>query len=322
MTERTQMYEPLFRRHPSNPILTAANWPYPINTVFNPGATLLPDGTTLLLCRVEDHTGMSHLGAARSPNGIDNWQIDPLPTLLPDPANHPEELWGIEDPRIIYLPELGKYAVVYTSYAIAGPAVSLALTEDFRHFERYGVIKAPENKDVALLPRRIDGKWVMFHRPVAVLGAHVWIAYSSNLQQWGEDKLVLRARYGGWWDANKIGLSPPLIETAEGWLMIYHGARPTVAGPNYRLGLALFDLNNPAQCLLRSNSWFMGPEAPYERVGDVPNVVFPCGYTIQPDGDTCYLYYGGADTCVALAIGSIRELLAWLHANGRPPGDV
>ncbi len=77
---------------------------------------MLPDGTTLLLCRVEDRTGKSHLCAARSPSGLDNWQIDPEPTLMYEPERHPEERWGIEDPRITYLPELGCDAVVYTAY--------------------------------------------------------------------------------------------------------------------------------------------------------------------------------------------------------------
>ena len=103
----------LFWRHKQNPILTAADWPYPANSVFNPGATLLPDGTTLLLCRVEDRRGHSHLCVARSANGVDDWQIDPRPSLLADPENFPEEVWGIEDPRITYLPEIRKYAIVY-----------------------------------------------------------------------------------------------------------------------------------------------------------------------------------------------------------------
>ena len=94
----------LFRRHKLNPILTAADWSYPVNSVFNPGATLLPNGTTLLLCRVEDRRGHSHLCAARSANGATDWQIDPQPTLLSDPKHFPEEVWGIEDPRITYLP--------------------------------------------------------------------------------------------------------------------------------------------------------------------------------------------------------------------------
>src|SRR6266581_4242639 len=98
--------EILFHRHPNNPILTAAGWPYPAHTVFNAGATLLPDGTTLLLCRVEERTGLSHLCVARSRNGIDGWQIDPEPTFGADPQNYPEELWGVEDPRITFVPEL------------------------------------------------------------------------------------------------------------------------------------------------------------------------------------------------------------------------
>ena len=92
-----------------------------MNSVFNPGATRLPDGSTLLLCRVEDRRGLSHLCAAHSANGVDQWQIDREPTLLPDPERYPEELWGIEDPRITYVPELTQYAVVYTSYSRGGP---------------------------------------------------------------------------------------------------------------------------------------------------------------------------------------------------------
>ena len=313
-------HETLFQRFPKNPILTAADWPYPINTVFNAGATLLSDGTTLLLCRVEDRRGHSHLCAARSRNGIDQWEIDPQPTLLADPDNYPEELWGIEDPRITFVPELQKYAVVYTAYSRGGPGVSLALTEDFKHFERFGDIMPPEDKDAALLPRRIGEYWALLHRPVSAIGAHIWISYSPDLRHWGSHRLILEARRGAWWDANKIGLSPPPIETPQGWLVLYHGVRRTAAGALYRLGLALFDLQTPERCLLRGDSWVFGPEDPYERYGDVDNVVFPCGYTIAADGDTINLYYGGADTCIALATGSMRDLLDWLAEHGKPEG--
>src|SRR5450432_2889688 len=104
----TTQLEPLLLRHPANPILTSKDWPYSINSVFNAGATLLPDGTTLLLCRVEERRGLSHLCAARSRNGVDNWQIDPESTLMPNPKEFPEEIWGIEDPRITFVPELQK----------------------------------------------------------------------------------------------------------------------------------------------------------------------------------------------------------------------
>ncbi len=305
----------VFHRYKKNPILKAGDWPYPINSVFNAGATLMPDGTTLLLCRVEDRRGLSHLCAARSANGIDNWKIDSQPTLLPDPGNYPEELWGIEDPRITFVEELKKYVVVYTAFTRDGPGVALALTEDFRDFERYGVIMPPEDKDAALLPKRIDGNWVMIHRPVSAMRAHMWISYSPDLKNWGKHVLMMNARKGAWWDANKIGLSPPPIETPEGWLVIYHGVKQSCGGCIYRLGLALFDLEKPEICLKRGDEWIFSPEEPYEQQGDVGYVVFPCGYTIRPDGDTINIYYGAADTCVALATSSITEMLKWLNEH-------
>jgi predicted GH43/DUF377 family glycosyl hydrolase len=307
----------LLQRHPGNPILESKDWPYPINSVFNAGATLLPDGSTLLLCRVEDRRGLSHLCAARSANGIDGWKIDPEPTFMPDPIGYPEELWGIEDPRITYVPELQQYAIAYTSYSKGGPGVSLALTRDFRTFERYGVIMSPDDKDAALLPYRIDGRWALIHRPMTYLGAHIWISYSPDLRHWGGHRIMMEARKGAWWDANKIGLSSPPIETERGWLMLYHGVKQTASGCLYRIGLALFDTQNPEICLLRGDPWIFGPKADYERVGDVKDVVFPCGHTINPDGDTLNIYYGAGDSCVALAHSSVRSMLTWLDTNGK-----
>jgi predicted GH43/DUF377 family glycosyl hydrolase len=306
---------PLLTRYSGNPILSGQDWPYPVNSVFNAGAVRLSDGDTLLLCRVEDRSGLSHLCAARSENGINGWRIDPQPTLMANPKEFPEEIWGIEDPRITYVPELEQYAVAYTSFARGGPGVSLALTKDFRSFERLGVIMQPEDKDAALLPRKIGGYWAMIHRPMTTTGAHMWISYSPDLRHWGSHKIMLQARRGGWWDANKIGLCSPPIETPKGWLVIYHGVRNTASGSIYRLGLALFDLNRPETCLQRGDSWIFGPEAPYERVGDVRDVVFPCGQTIAADGDTISLYYGAADSSIALATASICSLLSWLDAN-------
>ncbi|MHB8838878.1 MAG: glycoside hydrolase family 130 protein [Gemmatimonadaceae bacterium] len=319
MTPR-QHYEVLFERHPANPILTAADWPYPAHTVFNAGATRLADGTTLLLCRVEDRRGHSHLCAARSANGVDGWVVDRTPTLMADPERFPEELWGIEDPRITYVPELGKYAVAYTAFSRSGPGVALAMTADFHSFERFGLVMQPDDKDAALLPRRIDGNYAMLHRPMTDGAGHVWISYSPDLTNWGGHKLVLQARRGAWWDANKVGLSPPLIETARGWLMIYHGVRQTASGALYRLGLALLDLEHPEQLLRRGDMWVFGPEAPYECNGDVGNVAFPCGTTMAPDGDTVFMYYGAADTSIALATGSITQMLRWLDEHGSAPG--
>jgi len=318
MIGRNNGHEVVFHRNARNPILSACDWPYSVHSVFNPGAVRLPDGDTLLLCRVEDRRGHSHLCAARSANGVDGWRIDPQPTMMPDPERYPEELWGIEDPRITYAPELNSYLIAYTSYSRGGPGVSLARTHDFKTFERYGVVMSPEDKDAAMLPRRIGDHWAMIHRPSTTLGANIWISYSPDLRHWGSHRLILEARRGAWWDAYKIGLSPPPIETKEGWILLYHGVRQTAAGAIYRLGVALFDLEHPEVCKLRGDTWLFGPEEPYECKGDVGNVVFPCGYTIDDDGDTLNLYYGGADTYIARASGSLAGLLDWLSRNGRP----
>jgi predicted GH43/DUF377 family glycosyl hydrolase len=308
----------LLHRYKQNPVLTAANWPYRVNSVFNPGATKLEDGTTLLLCRVEDRRGHSHLCAARSVNGYNNWQIDSEPTLSPEPDEYPCELWGIEDPRVTYIPETKQYAVVYTAYSRGGPGVALAFTKDFVKFERLGLIMQPEDKDAALFPRKINGKWALIHRPVNEGRGNMWISYSSDLQQWGGHKLILEARRGGWWDANKIGLCAPPIETSEGWLMIYHGIRQNAAGAIYRLGLALFDLDDPERCIKRGDEWVFSPQEPYEMRGDVDNVVFPCGFTMGEDGDSLNIYYGAADTSVSIATGSVKEMLQWLSDSAKP----
>jgi predicted GH43/DUF377 family glycosyl hydrolase len=311
-------FRELFHRYKDNPILTAANWPYAANSVFNAGATLLENGETLLLVRVEDRRGISHFTAARSQNGVTNWHVDAQPTLMPDPEHYPEEIWGIEDPRITWMPELEQFAVVYTSYSTSGPLVSLAMTRDFKTFERKGAVMPPEDKDAALFPRRFDGRWAMLHRPVPGFPgtrANIWLSYSPDLKHWGDHEVALEARRGAWWDANKIGLSPHPIETPEGWLIIYHGVRITAAGCLYRLGLALLDLEHPSRVLWRGDEWIFGPDAPYERTGDVGDVVFPCGVIHNPATGELRMYYGAADTSMALATGSLNECLDWLMSN-------
>lgn len=306
----------LLNRSAKNPILTAKDWPYPAHTVFNPGAVRLKDGTTLLLCRVEDYRGISHLNVARSKNGVDGWEIDPVPTLFPDPDVRPEELWGLEDPRIVYMAETDRYYITYTAYTRSGPGVAIAMTSDFVTFDHGGLIMQPDDKNAALLSRKFDGNFVLLHRPVTDHMASIWIARSPDLINWGSHELLLPARRGGWWDANRIGLGCPPIETERGWLVFYHGVRTNGAGVLYRVGIALFDLQNPEICLLRGDGWVFGPEAPYELEGDVAHVVFPCGYTIEDDRDTLHLYYGAADTCIGLATTKISLIFEWLEEHG------
>lgn len=303
----------LFRRCPDNPLLTAQDIPYPANTVFNAGAAKIDD-ETLLLIRVEDRRGFSHLTVARSDDGITGWRVDSQPAFIPSPETNPEETWGIEDARITYIEELQKWAVVYTAYSDHGPLASVALTKDFKTFERLGPATSPENKDAALFPARFNGRYAMLHRPVtacSTASADVWISFSPDLKHWGGHRALLRARGGGWWEGGKIGLGPPPLQTSEGWLILYHGVRQSVSGSIYRLGLALLDTEDPTRVIRRSPEWVFGPSAPYERSGDVHNVVFPCGWLLE--GDEIKLYYGGADTCIALAFASLKEILEYLR---------
>ncbi len=150
-------------------------------------------------------------------------------------------MWGVEDPRITFVAELEKYVVAYTAFSRGGPGVAIALTEDFKTFERLGMVMQPDDKDAALLPRKFGEDFALIRRPVSASSANIWVSYSPDLKNWGRHKMILPARRGGWWDARKIGLCCPLILTERGWLMIYHGGRQNAAGSNYRLGLALFD---------------------------------------------------------------------------------
>ena len=172
----------------------------------------------------------------------------------------------------------------------------------------------PENKDAALIPIRFDGLWAMLHRPVPkspILGAHIWISFSPDLKHWGSHQEVIHAREGGWWDASKIGLCTPPIETQEGWLILYHGVRTTAAGSIYRLGLALLDLHDPTKVVSRTDEWIFGPKASYEREGDVDDVVFPCGWIVR--NGTVSMYYGAADSCIALATAKLSDLLDFMR---------
>lgn len=306
----------LFRRYAGNPVLVPARWPYQINAVLNAGATIV-DGETVLLCRVEDRRGLSHLTVARCRDGVSNWIVDDAPLLTPDP-DRPEEAWGLEDPRITRVDELDCWVITYTAFGPGGPAVSLATTKDFRSVERLGIACVPEDKNAALLSRRVDGQFVMFHRPVTVIGARadVWLSRSTDLRSWSAAEPVLAARPGGWWDSARIGMGPPPVETPDGWLVVYHGVRQTVAGALYRVGLALLDLDQPSVVLRRCAEWILGPSEPYELMGDVPGVVFPCGLVHDPSTDELRLYYGAADTCIGIATSTLTEVLA--HVNSCP----
>ena len=242
-------------------------------------------------------TSLSHLRLARSRDGI-HFEIDAKPFLFPARM---DESFGIEDARITFLED--KYWITYTAVSEHGPGVGLAVTTNFRDVERVGLILPPPNKDVALFPRQINGKYVLLHRPmVSDIGKpSVWLAESTDGVHWGNHRFL----FGGRgtvdptfaWEGGKIGAGPEPILTDEGWLVCYHGADATHA---YSLALALLDKDDPSIILDRSTLPLLTPELPWEREGFFPNVVFANGWIQWPD-DRIWVYYGAADSGVGLA---------------------
>ncbi|MHC4758018.1 MAG: glycoside hydrolase family 130 protein [Planctomycetota bacterium] len=309
LLERQEKAHGLFKRYEGNPILTPENWPYAANAVFNPAAIKL-NSETILLIRVEDMRGFSHLTVARSDDGFTNWQVDSHPTLEADQTSH-EERWGLEDPRIVWLEEQKQFAITYTSFSEGGPVVSLAITKNFKNYARLGTMLPPEDKDACLFPRRFRGRFALIHRPIVRGEAHMWISFSPDLKHWGDHRVLLKTRTA-YWDGQRIGLACQPVETPEGWLLFYHGVRSTTAGAIYRLGLALLDLEEPWQVLRRGQEWLLGPHAEYERIGDVNGVVFPSGITVHKEVDRINLYYGAADSTVAVANAKLSDIMDYI----------
>jgi predicted GH43/DUF377 family glycosyl hydrolase len=295
-----------FQRYEGNPILTRADIPYPCNTVFNAAACKL-GGQYLLLLRIEDLRGRSHLTLARSSDGY-SFVVDAEPWITPsdDLQYEPYERFGVEDPRITALD--GAYYITYTAYGPHGTRVGIGRTRDFLAFERLCLATDVDNKDAVLFPERIDGRYVLLTRPGGAIAQQgsIWIAYSPDLIHWGRSRVLLSPQPG--WGAAKIGASTPPIATDQGWLVLYHGVRSTGAGVLYRIGALLLDRHQPEKILGFTPHFIFGPTMEYERIGDVPNVVFPCGLVMEPE-QRIRMYYGSADTCIAVAEAGIEGIV-------------
>ena len=212
---------------------------------------------------------------------------------------------GIEDPRITEIE--GVYYVMYTAYSKYGPRIALAKTEDFSHYERIAIVSEPGNKDGILFPERINGEYVRLDRPIGKGVGSMWVSYSKNLVDWGKSEILMTPRQG-MWDSYRIGASVPPIRTEHGWLEIYHGVKKTAAGPIYRIGTVMLDLEKPDKVIARSNQPVLSPREDYERIGDVGNVAFACGAVVEDSGEI-KVYYGAADTCICVATANFDDLV-------------
>jgi len=295
----------LVKRFPGNPIITPDDIPFPCNTVFNAGAIKFKNEYILLL-RVELLEGKSCFVLARSKDGYD-FEVEKEPIMLPSQEEPfaTYEKRGIEDPRIT--PFEDKFYIFYTAYSRYGPRIALAETRDFKEYKRIALVSQPGNKDAVLFPGKINDLFIRFDRPSTGTKSDMWISYSPNLIYWGNSQVVMEIR-PGFWDSDKIGAGTPPIETEAGWLEIYHGVKGTSGGRIYRLGCALFDLNDPSKLIGRSRIPVISPREPYERTGDVPNVVFTCGAIVE-DTREIKIYYGAADTCICIGTCHLNDLI-------------
>lgn len=296
----------VIHRWEGNPIVSLEDIPFGCNTVFNAAATKY-DGHYLLLIRIEDRRGRSIFALGRSEDGY-RFVVDSNPVMAPSDQEPfaTYEACGIEDPRITFMD--GTYYVMYTAYSHYGPRLALAKTDDFKNFERIALISEPVNKDGALFPKKIKGRYARFDRPNVGSTGHIWISYSEDLINWGGSEVVMTTRPDHW-DCSRIGASAPPIETDKGWLEIYHGVKEAAAGPIYRLGVALLDLEDPARILGRAAIPILTPREYYERVGDIGNVVFSCGAILEEDTREVKIYYGAADTCICVGTAKLDALI-------------
>jgi predicted GH43/DUF377 family glycosyl hydrolase len=248
-------------------------------------------------------TSLSYLRVARSRDAR-TFRLDAGVLLRPERA---WEAFGLEDPRITRIGDT--CYIQYVGVSRQGICTCLAATRDFRRVERLGIIFGPENKDVAIFPERIEGRYYALHRPTSPfsLKNEMWIAESPDLVCWGRHRHCLGLRPGHW-DGCRIGAGAPPLRIEQGWLAIYHGADQD---ERYCLGAALLDAREPWRVLARSARPILKPEADYECRGFFGRVVFTCG-ALQ-EGDRIRIYYGAADTCMAGAEIPLAEILAGME---------
>ena len=291
-------------RFKNNPILKPlAEHTWESRMVFNASA-VHEDGRVHILYRAMGNDGVSRLGYASSTDG---YQID---ERLPYPVFEPsisEETDGCEDPRMT--PLEGQYFMCYTALynRVSGPyQVSMTsigvddfINKRWKWGNRWLPFSGIRNKDAALFPKKINGRYLLLHR----IEPDICVAYSDDLANWCNIRAIIKPEKNKW-DSLKVGIAGPPIETDAGWLLIYHGMDFNKV---YRLGSILLDKNNPEKIIYRSPKPILEPIEEYERFGAVPNVVFSCG-AVKID-DEILIYYGGADSVLCVANYDINELV-------------
>lgn len=278
---------------------------------LNDGDLIATDARVIQYKGVYYLTTLSHLRLFSSTDGR-NFKEDK--DYLPLTGKGRAERFGIEDCRVTKID--GLFYLTYTAVSEAGVAVGMRTTRDWKSFQHHGIIFPPYNKDVALFPGKINGKFYAFHRPSFGNIHYIWMASSEDGLHWGRHQCILQTR-PGYWDSARVGAGASPIRTEQGWLEIYHGA---TAEHRYCLGAVLMDLNDPYKIIARSEKPLMEPQEPYELTGFFGHVVFTNGHIIN--GDTLTVYYGAADELVCAADFSISAILQDLTGDSKTTGGL
>ncbi len=301
--------ETVFKRYAGNPIITAKAVPR-ANSIHNSAIVKHKDGYAGIF-RVDEQDMRYRLHVGRSRDGI-HWQIHPneLTMKSADPDVRMED--HSYDPRLTKLGDT--YYVTWCNAGAQGPQIGLARTKDFKTFHQMENPLPAANRNCVIFPRKIGGKYAILHRPSDrghTPFGDIFFATSPDLTHWGCHRFVFGPRGG--WQATKVGPGPAPVETDDGWLLLYHGVWSSCNGYLYYIGGALLDLERPWKARFRTRDYLLGPTEPYERIGDVPNVVFPSSLVVI--GKTVRLYYGCADTCISMAEANLHELVRFIKTH-------
>jgi beta-1,4-mannooligosaccharide/beta-1,4-mannosyl-N-acetylglucosamine phosphorylase len=304
----------VFWRSSRNPIVTREQVPR-ANSIFN-SAVVSFDGGFAGIFRVDDTRRVMNVHAGRSDDGVE-WRIEPEPIVFEAVDDRVSEVQHrfehAYDPRVTWL-EDRFYVTWCTGYH--GPTIGVGYTHDFETFHQLENAFLPFNRNGVLFPRRVSDRYAILSRPSDA--GHtpfgdVFYSESPDLVHWGRHRHVM-APVPLSWQSTKVGAGPTPIETDEGWLLLYHGVLTSCNGFIYSMGAALLDLEEPWRAVARAADYLLAPHMPYEQVGDVPNVVFPCAALVDRETDRLTVYYGGADTVVCLAHGHLSELMEFVRS--------
>ena len=291
-------------RYSGNPIVPRDVLPTS-NSIFNSAVVRFGAGFAGVF-RCDDRTRAMRLHRGFSRDGI-AWQIDPEPIRFDCRDQDLRPFVYGYDPRVVLLDD--RYYVTWCNW-YHGPTIGMAWTDDFETFHQLENAFLPFNRNGVLFPRRIDGRYAMLSRPSDdghTPFGDVFYSESPDLVFWGRHRHVL-ATVPNSWQSTKVGGGPVPVETPEGWLLVYHGVLTSCNGFVYSAGVALLDLEEPWRVIARARPYVLAPREPYERVGDVPNVVFPSAI-VPDDSGRLAIYYGAADTVTALAFAYVDELV-------------